>query len=77
MPLLVGDLGRCKAGSDLLLALLARHGVCLQPINYPTVPRGTERLPLTPSPLHDDELVDRLLDALTDTWRTLEIRRAA
>ncbi|MFO1426079.1 MAG: 5-aminolevulinate synthase [Steroidobacteraceae bacterium] len=61
LPLAIGDSGRCQAASD---RLLRDFGVYLQPINYPTVPRGAERLRLTPSPLHDDAMEDRLLDAL-------------
>ncbi|MCB1883618.1 MAG: 5-aminolevulinate synthase [Geminicoccaceae bacterium] len=74
VPLLVGDPIACKAATD---RLLERHGVYIQPINYPTVPKGTERLRLTPGPLHDDALMDRLVDALLDVWRALEIRHAA
>ena len=74
VPVLVGDPVRCKAASDVLLD---RYGIYIQPINYPTVARGTERLRITPSPLHDDHLIAELTTALREVWAELEIRQAA
>ncbi len=74
VPVLVGDPVRCKAATDLLLE---RHAIYIQPINYPTVPKGTERLRLTPGPLHDDAAMDRLIEALVDVCGRLTIPRAA
>ena len=75
VPLLVGDPVKCKALSDYLLE---RHSIYVQPINYPTVPKGTERLRLTPTPLHGDEDLEALVAALNDAWAVIGIghRRA-
>jgi 5-aminolevulinate synthase len=68
VPVFVGDPERCKEASDLLLA---DHGIYIQPINYPTVAKGLERLRITPSPYHDDGLIDALAEALVDVWQKL------
>ncbi len=73
VPVMVGNAGKCKWISDLLLD---NYGIYVQPINYPTVPEGTERLRFTPTPLHSDDDMDRLVSALSDLWSQCALSRA-
>jgi 5-aminolevulinate synthase len=72
IPVMVGDPVKCKFISDVLLK---DHGIYIQPINYPTVPRGTERLRITPSPVHSDADVDHLVEALGQLWEQCQLAR--
>nr|WP_047166400.1 5-aminolevulinate synthase [Sphingomonas sp. Y57] len=74
VPLMVGDPVKAKKVSDILLA---EYGVYVQPINYPTVPRGTERLRFTPGPAHSEEMMRELTQALLEIWDRMEMKLAA
>ena len=74
VPVQVGDPVLCKKVTD---HLLDHHDIYVQPINYPTVPKGTERLRLTPSPLHTDDHMANLVACLDESWRALKLKRAA
>ena len=70
VPVYVGEPEKCKQATDILLA---EYGIYIQPINYPTVPKGTERLRITPTPYHADTLIDALAEALVDVWERLDL----
>jgi 5-aminolevulinate synthase len=70
VPVFVGEPEKCKEATDLLLT---EHGIYIQPINYPTVPKGSERLRITPTPYHADAVIDALAEALVDVWERLEL----
>lgn len=70
LPVMIGDAEKCKAASD---RLLSRHDIYIQPINYPTVPKGTERLRITPTPLHDAAAIEHLAQSLVETWQHLDL----
>ena len=72
IPVMVGDPVKCKWISDVLMD---RYGIYIQPINYPTVPKGTERLRITPSPVHSQEDIDNLIGALEELWAQCELAR--
>ena len=74
VPIKIGNPDLCKRASDLLLK---EYKIYVQPINYPTVPRGTERLRVTPSPMHTNEMINHLVDSIERVWKVLKISRMA
>ncbi len=74
IAVIIGDAKSCKFASDILME---DYGIYVQPINYPTVPKGTERLRLAPTPLHTEEMIEHLVQALSDVFQQLELNKAA
>ena len=74
VPVLVGDPELCKQASDLLLN---DYNIYIQPINFPTVPKGLERLRITPTPLHNDDAMNHLVASLKEVWNRLGLKQAA
>lgn len=74
VPVLIGNPVQCQAVCD---ALLQDHGIYVQPVNFPTVPKGTERIRFTPSPAHDAAMMAQLVESLVAVWSSLKIERAA
>ena len=72
VPIVVGNPELCKKASDILLN---DYKIYVQPINYPTVPRGTERLRVTPTPLHNSEMINYFIDSIEKVWSTLKLKR--
>ena len=72
IPIVVGDPDLCKKASDLLLE---KYNIYVQPINYPTVPRGTERLRVTPTPLHNAEMINYFIDSIKKVWSNLNLNK--
>jgi 5-aminolevulinate synthase len=72
IPIVVGDPDLCKKASDLLLE---KYNIYVQPINYPTVPRGTERLRVTPTPLHNAEMINNFIDSIKKVWSNLNLNK--
>src|SRR5690606_27489259 len=72
VPLLIGDATKCKEMSD---ELIEKYGIYVQPINYPTVEKGRERFRLTPSPIHTDEMMNALVDALLELWPKYNLKK--
>ena len=74
VPIKIGDPDLCKRASDMLLN---KYKIYVQPINYPTVPRGTERLRVTPTPMHSNEMINYFVDSIEKVWKTLKITNIA